>query len=343
MSERAIHIGVLVAALALAGWVFGARAHVSLRPNRAALIGAESPLSIIPPGSAFVLSADVVQLRHAPLGAVLAQRLTRLEPSSSDLPSLCGFDPLLALDQLALAVPSAGVATSDPSQDFAIVASGRFSAEQITRCASAAISQRGGDPVKSQLGSFSSVRDRKSLGGEVAARDRGPLIVSGGAYLRALLDAAEGNSAKHEHEDPRDAHHAALRRLLGPGTIVASWLLPDGWFERLSDEDDARLSPLRALKALGARLDLSEELRVLLLLECADDASAAKIVALLEPLRSALRALPLDPALRGVAERIVTSREGARVRLGLTLRRAELEAALDLTLGPSRPAAGSAH
>jgi hypothetical protein len=340
LSERAIHIGVLVGALALAGWLFGIQGRDAHSPARS--VGADaaaSPLSIIPPGSAFVLSADIAQLRHAALGASLAARFAQLGPSTGDLSSLCGFDPLSALDQLALAVPSAGAPGSEHTDDFGVVATGRFSAAQIARCARASITARGGDPVDSQLGTFSSVRDRKTSGGEVAARDGGPLIVSGGDYFRALLDAAEGNAARVEHEDARDAHHAELRRALGRGTIVATWLLAAGWFERVSGDTGARLSPLRSLKALGARVDVSADVRVSVLLDCADAASVTEIEALLEQLRSSLSALSLDPALRGVGQRMTTSHAGPRLRLELTLTESELQALLDATLGPSRAAA----
>ena len=344
MSERTIHLTLLAGALVVAAWVFGIHGRAAKTPSHSAdEHSAGSPLSIIPPGSAFVLSLDVKRLRRANLGALLAERIRRLEPSSSDLVSLCGFDPLATLDQVAVAVPSAGAAAGLHDDDFGVVATGHFSADQITRCASAAVRERGGDPVDSELGTFHSVRDRTGSGGEVAARDGGPLIVSGGSYFRALLDAAEGNAAHPEHQDPRDAHHAELRRALGTGTIVATWLLTEGWFERVSGDTSAQLSPLRSLKALGARLDVSHELRASVLLDCADPASVSELEALLERLRSSLSALPLDPGLRGVAQRITAQHEGPRLRLGLTLNEAELRALLDATLGPTEPKAGAAR
>jgi len=348
LSERGIHIGVLVSALALGAWLFGSHWQRSSAPARAVSADpASSPLATIPPGSAFLLSVDVAQLRHAELGPVLADRFGRLGSDAGGLTRLCGFDPLLALDQVALAVPSAGVSPVEHDDDFGIVATGRFSAQQITRCARASISGRGGDPVDSELGAFSSVRDRKTDGGEVAARDGGPLIVSGGRYFRELVDAAEGRVAKSEHENPKDAEHVALRRTLGAGTIVATWLLPDGWFERFAGDDSARLSPLRALKALGARLDLDRELRATVLLECADAASATEIATLVEQLRASLGALALDPTLSGAARRITARADGPRLWLNLTLSQVELKAVLDLTLGldgsapPSPPSVAS--
>ncbi len=333
MSERAIHIGLLVGALALSAWLFGTHRHRT-PTSTASSDAASSPLAIIPPGSAFLLSVNVAELRRAELGPLVADRFGRLGSDAGGLASLCGFDPLLALDQVALAVPSAGVSPVDHDDDFGIVATGRFSAPQITRCARAAISRRGGDPVDSELGAFSSVRDRKADGGEVAARDDGPLIVSGGRYFRELVDAAEGRIVKSEHENPKDAQHVALRRTLGPGTIVATWLLPDGWFERFASDDSARLSPLRALKALGARLDLDRELRATVLLECASAASATEIATLVDQLRGSLGALALDPTLSSAARRIAVQSDGAQLRLNLSLSQPELKAVLDLTLGP---------
>jgi hypothetical protein len=344
LSEQTIHLALLAGALVVAAWVFGIHGPTAKTPTHSAEEhSAGSPLSIIPPGSAFVLSLDVTRLRHANLGALLAERIRRLEPSAGDLVSLCGFDPLATLDQLALAVPSAGAVAGLHDDDFGVVATGHFSAAQITRCARAAVSERGGDPVDSELGGFHSVRDRTGPGGEVAARDGGPLIVSGGSYFRTLLDAAEGNAVHPEHQDPRDARHAELRRALGPGTIVATWLLTEGWFERVSGDTSAQLSPLRSLKALGARLDVSRALQASVLLDCADPASVTELEALLERLRSSLTALPLDPALRSAAQRITAQHEGPRLRLGLTLSEAELRALLDATLGAAEPKAGAAR
>ncbi|HEX3776193.1 MAG TPA: hypothetical protein VHV51_17095 [Polyangiaceae bacterium] len=342
MSERAIHVGVLVGAIALATWVFGVRAwhpHAS----RSAASERASPLAIIPPGAAFVLTADIAQLRHAALGSALAAHFAKL--GAGDLSHLCGFDPLASLDQLALAVPEAGEQADAQAEDFGIVATGHFTAAQIMDCATAAIRARSGDPVSTALGNFSSVRDRKAEGGEVAARDGGPLIVSGGSYFRALLDAAAGNAPKLEHQDPRDARHVALRRALGAGTIVATWLLSPGWFERVSGDNSGRLSPLRSLTALAARVAVDRDARVTVFVDSADDTNASDVKALLEQLQASLASLPLDPTLSGAARRVVISERGARLTLTLTLTQAELEALLDTLDGerthtePARPAA----
>jgi hypothetical protein len=333
VSERAIHVGVLISAVALAAWVFGTHAH-DAPPNAlpASPPPPISPLSVVPPGSAFVLSADVARLELAPLGPFLAERLGHLG-RASDLGKLCGFDPLTRLAQLALAVPAAGEAAQEHADDFGVIATGRFSASEISQCASAAIAQRGGEAARSTLGSFSSVRDRKGGGGEVASKD-GLLIVSGGSYFRELLDAANGNVPTREHEDARDARHAALRRALGSGDIVATWLLSDGWFERVSGDTSARLSPLGAVKALGARLIVASDVRVSVLVECADADSATRIAALIGDMRTSVGSLALAPALSDAARRVELSPAGAELRLSLTLSQNELAALFDALSGP---------
>jgi hypothetical protein len=335
VSERAIHLGILVSAAVVCGWVFGfhepgpSAAKVTGSARETAVAPA-SALSLIPSGSAFMLTADVRQLQHAPLGELLSQRLGRAG-GTAELVKSCGLDPLARLDQLALAVPSAGLAAQEHPEDFGIVAQGRFSAAEIMHCASAVITQRGGEAIETRLGKFRSVRDRKQSA-EIAAKD-GTLIVSGGSYFRELLDAAEGHPSSKR--DPRDARHAELRRTLGPGTIVATWLLGEHWFERVAgDDSSARLSPLSALQAVGAHIDLSDTARVRLLLDCTDSEGAGRIASLLSELRSSLHALPLDPALSGLAERVSVSQAGARLRLVVDLSRAELEALLGMLLGP---------
>ena len=335
-TERNIHLGLLGASLAVAVWVFGAQPH-SAEPatDSGALSQAtdeRSPLSIIPPGSAFVLTADLRTFARSPLGASIAERLGR-SAGASKLVESCGFDPLARLDQLALAVPSANLVAQERPEDFGIVASGRFSGTEIAHCASAEITARGGEAILTRLGSFASVRDRRANSGEIASKD-GLLVVSGGSYFRELLDSAE-SKRRPGKQDPRDAQHAELRRTLGPGALLATWLLGEGWFERVAGDDtNARLSPLSALKTVGARLDLGTKAELSVLLECADSEGAQRISSLLAELRSSLDALPLDPALAGIARRVTVSQMGLRLKLELELNQAQLSPVLDALLGP---------
>jgi len=81
-----------------------------------------------------VLSAQIRQLHGAPLGELLSRRLGRAG-GAGDFVKLCGIDPLARIDQLALAVPSAGSTAQEHPEDLAIVAEGRFSAAEIVSCA----------------------------------------------------------------------------------------------------------------------------------------------------------------------------------------------------------------
>ena len=340
-TERNIHLGVLGAALAVAVWVFGAQPRAGGPKARSSTHSAEtesqSPLALIPPGSAFILSVDVRALASAPLGAFIAERLGR-SAGASKLAETCGFDPLLRLDQLALSIPTANLA-ADAHPDFGVIANGRFTAAEITRCASIAINARGGEAVRSKLDSFETVRDRNGSSGEIAAKD-GLVVVSGGSYFRELLNSAEGGLGNLTQRSARGLQHAELRRALGGGPLLATWLLGEGWFERVAGSDvNARLSPLSALKQLGARVNVAETAQLSVLLECTDSAGAERIATLLHELQSSLDALPLDPALRAIAKRITLSQREARLSLELALNRAELLPVLAALDPPS--AAGS--
>ena len=346
-TERNIHFGLLGVSLAVAVWVFGAQPHSTEPATRsgaqAKAAEERSPVSIIPPGSAFLLSADLHELTRSPLGAFIAERLGR-SAGSGKFVQLCGFDPLARLSQLALAIPSANLAAREHPEDFGIVASGQFSAQDITRCANAAIAARSGEAIRTKLGSFESVRDRQASSGEIAARD-GLVVVSGGSYFRELLDSAESGSAKNkgssaadknspDEQSVRDPRHAELRRALGPGALLATWLLGDGWFQRIAGDDtNPRLSPLSALRTIGARLNVAQTAQLSVLLECEGSEGATRISSLLSELRSSLDALPLNPALAGLAARIAVSQTGARLKLQLELNQAELSPVLDALLG----------
>lgn len=338
MSERAIHLGLLVSALAVCIWVFvlpSTQATEEQPSSRLAGDETKKTRLRLPPGAALELSADLNAIRQAPLGRFLAQRLAHA-PSAERLTSSCGFDPLTRLDELAVAIPRAGLPAQDGPEEFGIVASGRFSSAEILHCATSAIRQRGGNAVRSRLGRFDSVRDEKAGRGEVAARD-GTLIVSGGAYFRELLDAATGNFASNREAEARSAQHELLRRALGGDAHAArlTWLLGEDWLERVSGGDrDARLSPFRALKALAMRVDFDRAAQITVLLDCDDGDGAEQVANLARELRGSASALPLDAALLGAAARVRITRSETRLRLDLELSQAELGAMLDLLLGP---------
>ena len=73
----------------------------------------------------------------APLGPFLAERFGRLGSGAGDLASLCGFDALSALDQMALAVPSAAMAAEVRNGTDAVefVAGPKFNEISLVTCA----------------------------------------------------------------------------------------------------------------------------------------------------------------------------------------------------------------
>lgn len=293
MKLRLVHVGLLLALSLALGMVlhFVPRE----RPN-AAKLAPLRPLEIVPPGAAFVLSADLVALRKNELARrVFAERLRSLAAA----PRGCGLDPVNDLDEIVVAVPNASALGRELSQPFAsgalaVLASGRFRAGAVVRCAEAAIRTRGGDPVRTPIGSFVGVRDRKRGAAEIVARD-GLLFVSEGTYLRALLDAADGHGEKgSDLERTRDRLHGELRRRLGENTPVRATLsLLPGWLEQALGEPEAGASPLSKLRsaAIGIELGRALSVRGLLVSETAADSAA---------LEELLRSLARDAKLGAV-------------------------------------------
>ena len=101
------------------------------------------------------------------------------------------------------------------------------------------------------------------------------------------------------------------------------------------DASNARLSPLAALRAVGASVDTGTTVHVSVPLDCTDSDGASRISSLLGERRSSRDALPVDPALANVARRIARSQTGARLTLSLELAPSELQPLLDLPLGPA--------
>jgi hypothetical protein len=270
---RVVHAGLLAALLLGTGLLFhfrpwSAPAAIEARQRK--------PLEIIPAGSAFVLSADLVELGKSPLvRRLLSDRLRDLTRKEAG----CELDPLRDLDELVISVPSAarlGEELSNPftTGAFALVASGRFRAESVAACATSAIKARAGEPVRTQIGSFVGVRDRKRGDAEIVARD-GLLVLSEGSYLRALLDAADGKGAEgSELERTQDRLHGELRRKLGErAPLRATLALSPGWLEQALADPDARASPLAKLRSAAAGVELGDSLsfRALLVSETPDD------------------------------------------------------------------------
>ncbi|HEY2410230.1 MAG TPA: hypothetical protein VGI10_29700 [Polyangiaceae bacterium] len=324
MSEKSIHYGVLLGSFVVGAFAF---LHGTSRSSRSLGATATSLLALVPRDAAFELTCDFAQLRKSDLGSMATKQLSRLG-GGSDLSQRCGFDPLALIERLAIAAPTGTEAAGESLNDFAIVASGHFKAEALVSCAERVIGDRGGEPARSSIGSLMSVRDRKGAGGELAARDDGPLIVSGGAYFRELVDLAN-TAASAGAIAARNPLHSGLRKALGDGTIVASWLVPKGWFERVADDERAKVSALAAVHSVGARLDVANDVRVTVLLDAADTQSAERVTTLLSQLRQSVSTLLPDPLLATLAKRIVLSQRAEQVFLRAELSLSEARTLLE--------------
>lgn len=228
---------LLLAALLGTGWLVS-------RAVRAPAPRADVDLlAVVPAGPELLFSADVKAL-----GADAAQELLKAGGGAFlGLRELCGFEPLLGLRRLVLAMPRGE--PGEAATDFALIADTSLEPEPVLRCAEAAIRKRGGLPTRSSLGAFTSVRDQGKPLGEVAIRADGLFVLSGGKYFRDVIDSASGGGRGDEASRLRSRVHAAVRRKLGPGQIVVSLLV------------GPRL-PLPGVQALGLGLNVQRDVQL---------------------------------------------------------------------------------
>lgn len=206
------------------------------------------------------MRVDLRQVRQSALGAALTGGGREIAGLGS-LTELCGFDPTEQIQELALATP----ASNDGEPALGIVATGDFEPERIAGCVAKVISRRGGSPVQSRIGEFSSVRDRSRDGAEVAVRPGGPVLVGEGAYFRAMLDAADGRGPTLLGDEA----HATLRDAVGgQGAVTVTFVTKPGWLERWVAKDEALAAPLGSVRAGALRVDLEPSPRATLLLSC---------------------------------------------------------------------------
>ncbi|HYJ07643.1 MAG TPA: hypothetical protein VEX18_01505, partial [Polyangiaceae bacterium] len=223
----------------------------------------------------------------------------------------CGFEPLLALRRLAFAIPSR---PPEAASDFALIAQTTLHVEPVLRCAETLIAKRGGRAVRSQLGPFRAVRDQAKPGGELAIRDDGVFVLSGGEYFRDVLDYLNGSAAPDETARLRAAVHSGLRRQLGAADLVVT-LLP------------GRLMPLQEVQGLGLALRLKQRLELAGFLGCSKAETCAQARALLERIKPELAK---EPALAGLATLGITEREAGLELTGQLPREALVPVLLQL-------------
>lgn len=304
--------GVLCLALLASGFVWyasrgsqGARSHARARSAPAPAL-----LDAVPPGPELIVSADVQGL-----GREMAEQLLSAGGGVLlGLKELCGFEPVLSLRQVALAVTKVAVVRD---ADFAVIAQTSLEPEKTLRCAEAVIRRRGGEPVRSTLGAFRSVRDAARPIGEVAIRGDGLFVLSGGQYFRDVIDTASGTPHGDEAARLRTQLHAGIRRRLGPSPLVASLLISS----QLANT---------GVQALGVGVQLERDVRLRGYVLCPANSGCKEAQAMIaqfkseaaqDPQQSWLTALRVEP-------------HGAELTLGAQVTREQFGAMLSELLAP---------
>jgi len=325
VKQHVFVVFLVAAALALSGAVL-------LRPwSRAPRTAPTAPLAVIPAGAAFVGQVDLARLRKTAAGTQLFSRALQSFATPS---STAQFQPLRDVDEIVLAVAGdarvarSGAAPFEPNA-VAVVAAGRFRGKAAADAAVEHIRARGGEPVRTRLGSFESVRDLRA-NGEVAARD-GLVVLSDGAYFRAVLAAAEGQRTEGSEVDrTRDRVHVELRRTFGKGApVIATVTLPEGSLEAaLGGDSEIRRSPLALVRSAALRVNVGDTLDVDALFVCESKDDCSGVAKFLVEAKSDLEgAFGATTLLRGF--RRIGEQTGPRVELSLSLSPQELNAFLE--------------
>jgi hypothetical protein len=259
------------------------------------------PLAALPAGPELVLSADLSRL-----GAALGRELFEMGGGQLlGLQKTCGFEPLLGLRRVVLAVPPRDDGQLSP--DFALVAETSLRATDMVRCASAVIRQRGGEPVPSVQGKFSLVKDQKKPQGSVAVRSDGLFVLSGGRYLPQIVNKPEVATTPRGAAEVRSELHRALRQRLGDAALVLT-LLPGG------------LLSVPELQAVAIGLDVGSDVELRGFVGCDSMAACQNVAGMLEQTKPAFAR---DRALAPLA-RVTLVQRDAQLELSGHLRRSEL-------------------
>lgn len=296
---------LLLAALAAAAWLVVRASHAPARQREVDL------LSIVPAGPELLFTADVTAL-----GADGAEELLKAGGGAFlGLRELCGFEPLLGLRRIALAMPRAE--PGEAAADFALIADTSLEPEAVLRCAEAAIRKRGGNPVRSSLGAFTSVRDQGKPLGEIAIRRDGLFVLSGGQYFRDVIDSANGARRDDEASRLRSRVHSVVRRKLGAGQLAVSLLV------------GPRL-PLPGVQALGLGLNVQRDVLLRGYVVCPSASGCSEAAHLIGNLRQeAVR----ESGIPGLAQVVVEQHE-QQLDIHGRLARTELAPLLQQLLAP---------
>lgn len=289
---------LVVAVAAAALLIVHRRGHS--RPPAEAVAGTD-PLLAVPAGAELIVTADVAELAR-----VAASDLTQAGGARLlGLRELCGFEPLLELRRVAFSMP--GPAGGEPGSDFAFIAESSLRPEPALRCAEALIRRRGGKPVRSRVGQFTSVRDQAKPSGELAIRSDGLFVLSGGRYFRDVVDAASGaGGPSDEAAGLRSRLHAGLRGKLSPSQLIVT-LLP-------------RAQSLPGVQAVGLGLEIGAQITLRGFVGCRSSRDCEAAGQAVDDARGALRT---EAGLSGL-ESLTLQQRGQELELRARLPRAEL-------------------
>jgi hypothetical protein len=234
---------LLLASLGAAIWLaLHPRSHAA--PARVAEL---ELLGVVPAGPELLVTVEAQAL-----DANMARDLVRAGGGALlGLDELCGFEPLLGLKRGALAVPRA--TPGERGRDFALIAQTSLTQQQVLGCAEKVLRKRGGKPVRSSWGGFLTVHDQGRPEGEVAMRADGLFVLSGGRYLREVIETAGGARQADERARLSSAIHRALRGKLGRSQLQLSML---------------SMPMLPQVEALGLGIELGRRLTLRAVLAC---------------------------------------------------------------------------
>jgi hypothetical protein len=257
--------------------------------------GSRAAIEAVPADSFLVASADAWAIAESPIGAAFlgdgGTRGTAVFGLGS-VASTCGYNPLMHLRTLALAVPEKG-----ERGDFGVAATGDLGREEIERCARAMIESRGGKPSVRTSGTFTVVSDSAaSHGGSIAFRDGGPYLVGRGAWLDRMIDVAEGRAPGIASAPGHEVMRTDLKkRDLDAEALIVTAVLPSELRTRIKDEmmlespDGGAMDPKMegvlgvstAGLAVHAGRGPNDELRLVAELRCGSDDGCAKVETLI--------------------------------------------------------------
>lgn len=269
-------------------------------------------MSVIPLGPELLVTADVTALSPA----VARELLQAGGGALLGLRELCGFEPILALRRVAFAVPARSQAAPEAS-DFAFIAQTSLEPEPVLRCAEAVIRKRGGQPVRSNLGRFTSVRDQGKPLGEVAIRDDGLFVLSGGQYFRDVVDAANGAAVGDDAARLRTQVHVGIRRRVAPSLLAVTLLAGPSL-------------PLPGVQALGLGLEVGHDVQLRGFVGCASASACGDARRMIDQLKGDIAR---DTGLSGLQSLSVAER-GVELDVTGRLPREQLALLLSQLLAP---------